>query len=88
MYADDTKIYREIRDKHDQEILQKDLDSLKAWSDQWLLKFHPKKCYSITIGKKEDNDYCNCDPFKAKSCSLCVKEGTTTHKSNRMRTVY
>ena len=52
MYADDTKIYREIRDKHDQEILQKDLDSLKAWSDQWLLKFHPKKCYSITIRKK------------------------------------
>ena len=60
MYADDTKIYREIRDKHDQEILQKDLDSLKAWSDQWLLKFHPKKCYSITIGKKEDNDYIYC----------------------------
>ena len=28
MYADDTKIYREIRDKHDHEILQKDLDSL------------------------------------------------------------
>ena len=52
MYADDTKIYREIRDKHDQEILQKDLDCLKAWSDQWLLKFHPKKCYSITLGKK------------------------------------
>ena len=31
---------------------KKDLDSLKAWSDQWLLKIHPKKCYSITIGKK------------------------------------
>ena len=60
MYADDTKIYWEIRDKHDQEILQKDLDSLKAWSDQWLLKFHPKKFYSITIGKKEDNDYTYC----------------------------
>ena len=60
MYADDTKIYREIRDKHDQEILQKDLDSLKAWSNQWLLKFHPKKCYSITIGKKEDDDYTYC----------------------------
>ena len=38
--------------KNDQEILQKDLDSLKAWSDEWLLKFHPNKCYSITIGKK------------------------------------
>ena len=52
MYADDTKIYREIREKNDQEILQKDLDSLKVWSDEWLLKFHPNKCYSITIGKK------------------------------------
>ena len=29
----DTKIYREIREKPDQEILQKDLDSLNAWSD-------------------------------------------------------
>ena len=47
MYADDTKIYREIRDKHDQEILQKDLDSLKAWSDQWLLKFHPKSVIAL-----------------------------------------
>ena len=28
MYADDTKIYREIREKHDQEIPQKDLDNL------------------------------------------------------------
>ena len=43
--------------KQDQEILQKDLDSLKAWSDQWLFKFYPKKCYSITIGKKEDNNH-------------------------------
>ena len=60
MYADDTKIYRVIREKHDQEILQKDFDSLKAWPDQWLLKFHPKKCYSITIGKKEDNDHTYC----------------------------
>ena len=48
MYADDTKIYREIREKHDQEILQKDFDSLKAWSDE---------CYSITIGKKEDKEH-------------------------------
>ena len=57
MYADDTKIYREIREKNDQDILQKDLDSLKARSDEWLLKFHQNKCYSITIGKKEDKDH-------------------------------
>ena len=34
MSADDTKIYREIGKKHDQQILQKDLDSLKEWSDE------------------------------------------------------
>ena len=75
MYADDTKIYREIREKHDQEILQKDLDSLKAWSDEWFLKFHPKKCYSITIGKEEDNDYTYyikfADPILALLLSIC-----------------
>ena len=43
MYADDTKIYQEIREKHDQEILQRDLDSLKAWSDQWLFEIPSKK---------------------------------------------
>ena len=52
MSADDTKIYREIRDKHDQEILRKGLDSLKSWSDQWLLKFHPKSVIALLLGKK------------------------------------
>ena len=37
---------------------------------------------------KEQIKECSCDPLNAKSCSLWVKEGTTTHKSNRMRTVY
>ena len=52
MYVDDTKIRREIGEKHDQEILQKDLDSLKAWSDHWLLKFHQKRVIALQLGKK------------------------------------
>ena len=52
MYADDTKIYREIQSDDDYEVLQRDLETLKTWSDRWLLKFHPSKCYCINIGKK------------------------------------
>ena len=42
MYADDTKLYREIKTIEDQRILQKDLDTLTKWSEIWLLKFHPE----------------------------------------------
>ena len=53
MYADDTKIYREIKTIEDQTILQSDLDTLTKWSDVWLLKFHPEKCFHLTIGKNK-----------------------------------
>ena len=43
MYADDTKLYREIKTIEDQRILQKDLDTFTKWSEIWLLKFHPEK---------------------------------------------
>ena len=49
MYADHTKIYREIKTIEDQTILQSDLDTLTRWSDVWLLKFHPEKCFHLSI---------------------------------------
>ncbi len=54
MYADDTKIYREIKSDDDSELLQQDLNKMSEWSETWLLKFHPKKCASISIGKHEN----------------------------------
>ena len=56
MYADDTKIYREIKTIEDQTILQSDLDTLTKWSDVWLLKFHPEKCFHLTIGKNKGHE--------------------------------
>ena len=58
MYADDTKIYREVKTIEDQTILQSDLelDTLTKWSDVWLLKFHPEKCFHLTIGKNEAHE--------------------------------
>jgi hypothetical protein len=48
-FADDTKVYKEIKTQTDTTSLQKDLDNLQEWSDKWLLKFHPNKCKVIHI---------------------------------------
>ena len=54
MYADDTKIYREIKTIEDQRILQKDLDTLTKWSEIWLLEFHHE---TIGIAEGEESSY-------------------------------
>ena len=36
---------------------QRDLENLKTWSDRWLLKFHPSKCYYITIGQHNEEEF-------------------------------
>ena len=57
MFADDTKIFNNIKSPEDQVILQKDLDILAKWSDKWLLRFHPNKCKVMHLGKPLDQQY-------------------------------
>jgi hypothetical protein len=52
LFADDTKVYREIECDADQEVLQRDLHSLFDWSERWLLCFHPDKCKVLQITNK------------------------------------
>ena len=49
MFADDTKVYREIKDDTDRKTLQSDIDALQEWSNRWLLRFHPQKCKVMTV---------------------------------------
>ena len=53
MFADDTKIFREIRHHEDQAQLQADLKNLQNWSEKWLLIFHPDKCKVMNITRKK-----------------------------------
>ena len=46
LFADDTKIFRQITTKEDALQLQSDIDSLGQWSQKWLLTFHPKNVMS------------------------------------------
>jgi hypothetical protein len=49
LFADDCVIYREIRNDHDAEILQDDLNTLSLWEQKWLMKFNPQKCFVMRV---------------------------------------
>lgn len=53
LFADDTKIFKVIKNSEDEEILQKDLITMGTWSDTWLLRMHPEKCKHMHIGKQQ-----------------------------------
>ena len=52
LYADDTKIWREIINWDDHLALQNDINCLLQWSILNKLYFHPDKCKVISIAKK------------------------------------
>ena len=51
IFADDTKIFQRISTNEDNTVLQRDLDTLTAWSARWQLKFNEGKCKTLHIGK-------------------------------------
>lgn len=57
LYADDTKIFREINSVNDCEDLQTDIFALHKWSEKWLLRFHPEKCKTMRIGNSKTEKY-------------------------------
>ncbi len=50
MFADDTKVYGRVKQLEDGAPLQRDLSTLDAWSEDWLLKFNAGKCKVMHIG--------------------------------------
>ena len=56
LFADDTKVFRQIQSEEDIVQLQADVNSLVNWSKTWLLRFHPDKCISMSFGTRQGND--------------------------------
>ena len=56
--ADDSKLYHTITSHKDCKLLQDDLNSLSAWSKQWLMKFNEDKCVVLKI--RASLDYTPC----------------------------
>ena len=58
LFADDSKLYSEIRTDEDREKLQKGIDDLVSWSNKWLMRFNSKKCKILHLGRNNPNhDY-------------------------------
>ena len=57
IFADDTKVYREIHNESDRGLLQDDLNSLFDWSNKWKLNFNSSKCVHMHLGKKSEATY-------------------------------
>ena len=53
MFADDTKIYRQIDAVQDIESLQHDIDNLQEWASTWQMRFHPEKCKTLNVMNPE-----------------------------------
>ena len=57
LFADDCKLYHSVHTREDCITLQRDLDSLAAWSRAWLLKFSAEKCVVLRIRAALDFTY-------------------------------
>jgi hypothetical protein len=53
LFADDCLIYRQIHSKHDQEVLQHDLNSLNTWAKTWGMVYNASKCNIHTLSRKK-----------------------------------
>lgn len=53
LFADDLKIFRNIDNAHDGELLQRDLDSVMQWSKNNKLYFNVDKCKAMTYTRKK-----------------------------------
>lgn len=54
LFADDLKLYRNIRDVGDCNLLQEDLNSLSQWCITHKLYLNVSKCYSLTTTNKKN----------------------------------
>ena len=52
LFADDIELFRNMCSDSDALLLQRDINKMYSWSTNWLLRFHPDKCYSINTCSK------------------------------------
>ena len=51
LFADDAKLYKDLQNLEDFEMIQDDLDKLCQWTINWLLFYNAEKCKVLHIGR-------------------------------------
>ena len=49
LFADDAKVFKEIKSVEDIEAMRRDLLRLHEWSKKWLLEFNVDKCATLHV---------------------------------------
>ena len=58
LFADDAKLYKDLQNLEDFEMIQNDIDKFCQWTIKWLMFFNLDKCKILHIGKDNPNfDY-------------------------------
>ena len=55
LFADDSVLYGNIRNKSDQVSLQNDLDTISSWTVKWLMELNINKCSVLSITLKRNS---------------------------------
>ena len=63
MFADDTKIFKDIRNATDSSCLQDDINALQEWANQWQLRFNTDKCKRLHIGRSNAKHQYHMNPM-------------------------
>ena len=69
LFADDTKIWRDINSESDCETLQNDINTLSIWSRNNKMSFHPDKCKPLSIYDCRP-DFVKVLPFALRYCNI------------------
>jgi len=53
-FADDTKIFKEVRNSTECSQLQAHFDKLVLWAQKWQMEFNVNKCKVMHVGNSDD----------------------------------
>ena len=73
LYADDTKLMKEIRIPNDIRLLQEDINKIVKWTRNWLMKLNESKCKLMHIGGKKENHLYTIESFDGLSVTALTK---------------
>ena len=87
-YTDDTKLYRHICTREDQNTLQNDIHRVTDWASEWLLKLNVDKCCRISFTANV-NSLCNTQYYieDSRACHELIQEAQLSPRDRAMRRV-
>ena len=81
LFADDTKISRELNHANDTSALKSDLDSLKNWARSLHVKFNPRKYKETRMTHRQDKSK---HPYNLSNTELKSVNSVNSYKENNL----